>query len=96
MDKKGSIWERIDHFLKKKYMKKAFDEILVKLNELKIKIDNFVEKAFSYNPTPEDKTEALSLITEVLLHRKGFRDLADFPDIFKNEVKEKRIKFNHI
>jgi cell division protein FtsB len=95
MDKNGTIWERIDHCLKlKKDMKKTLDEIFARLNESKKKIDNFVDKAFANNPSPEDKTKALSLITEVLLLRQGFRDVDDYPGIFKNEVKEKGIKFN--
>jgi cell division protein FtsB len=95
MDKKGTIWERIDHCLKlKKDMKKTLDEIFARLNESKKKIDGFVDKAFANNPSPEDKTKALSLITEVLLLRQGFRDVDDYPGIFKNEVKEKGIKFN--
>ena len=95
MDKNGSIWDRIDHCLKlKKDMKKTLDELLKRLNESKKKIDNFVDKAFANNPTIEDKKKALSLITEVLLLRQGFRDIDDYQGIFTNEVKEKGIKFN--
>ena len=95
MDKNGSIWDRIDHCLKlKKDMKKTLEELLKRLNESKKKIDNFVDKAFANNPTIEDRKKALSLITEVLLLRQGFRDIDDYQGIFTNEVKEKGIKFN--
>ena len=94
-DKNGTIWERIDRCLKlKNDMKGTLDDIFNRLNESKKKIDNFVDKAFANNPSPEDKNKALSLITEVLLLRQGFRDVDDYPSIFKNEVKEKGIKFN--
>ncbi len=95
LDKNGTIWERIDHCLKlKKDMKKTLDEILKRLNESKKKIDNFVDKAFANNPTIEDRKKALSLITEVLLLRQGFRDIDNYQEIFTKEVKEKGIKFN--
>ena len=58
------------------------------------RIDNFVDKAFANNPTENDKKKALSLITEVLLLRQGFKDLDDYAEIFKNEVKQKHITFN--
>ena len=76
-------------------MKGTLDDIFNRLNESKKKIDNFVDKAFANNPSPEDKNKALSLITEVLLLRQGFRDVDDYPSIFKNEVKEKGIKFKN-
>ena len=95
MDKNGSIWDRIDKCLKmKKEMKKTLDDLNNRLNESKKKIDNFVDKAFANNPTIEDKKKALSLITEVLLLRQGFKDIDFYHEIFKNEVKEKGIKFN--
>ena len=95
MDKNGSIWDRIGRCLKlKKDMKKTLDDLNNRLNESKKKIDNFVDKAFANNPTSEDKKKALSLITEVLLLRQGFKDIDFYHEIFKNEVKEKGIKFN--
>ena len=95
LDKEGTIWERIDRCLKlKKDMKKTLDELLKRLNESKKRIDDFVDKAFANNPTLEDKKKALSLITEVLLLRQGFRDIDNYQEIFTKEVKEKGIKFN--
>ena len=95
MDKRGTMWERIDHCLKlKKDMKKTLDELNKRLNESKKKIDNFVDKAFANNPTIEDKKKALALITEVLMLRQGFRDIDFYKEIFEKEVKEKGIKFN--
>ena len=95
LDKNGTIWERIDRCLKlKSDMKKTLDEILKRLNESKKKIDDFVDKAFANNPTLEDKNKALSLITEVLLLRQGFRDIDNYQEIFTKEVKEKGITFN--
>lgn len=95
MDKNGDIWERIDRCLKlKKDMKKTLDDIFKRLNDSKKKIDDFVDKAFANNPTLDVKKKALSLITEVLLLRQGFRDINDYQGIFTKEVKEKGIKFN--
>ena len=36
----------------------------------------------------------MNLITEVLLLRQGFKDIDDYAEIFKNEVKEKKINFS--
>jgi hypothetical protein len=95
MDQNGTIWERIDKCLKlKKEMKKTLEDISKRLNEAKARIDNFVDKAFANNPTVEDKKKALNLITEVLLLRQGFKDIHNYQEIFKNEVKEKGIHFS--
>ena len=75
-------------------MKKTLDDIFKRLNDSKKKIDDFVDKAFANNPTLDAKKKALSLITEVLLLRQGFRDIDDYQGKFNKEVKEKGIKFN--
>ena len=95
MNKNGNIFDRINQTIKlKKDMKQTLDEIYNRLIDTKRKIDNFVDKAFANNPTENDKKKALSLITEVLLLRQGFKDLDDYAEIFKNEVKQKHITFN--
>ena len=95
MNKKGNIFDRIEQTIKlKNDMKKTLDEIFNRLNDVKARIDNFVNKAFANNPTPEDKKKALNLITEVLLLRQGFKDIDNYQEIFQNEVKEKGIKFS--
>ena len=95
MNTKGTIFQRIEQCIKlKKDMKKTLDDIYNRLNDVKKRIDNFVDKAFANNPTDKDKKKALSLITEVLLLRQGFKDLDDYAEIFKNEVKQKHITFN--
>ena len=95
MNKKGNIFDRIAQTIKlKNDMKKTLDEIFNRLNDVKARIDNFVNKAFANNPTPEDKKKALNLITEVLLLRQGFKDIDNYQEIFQNEVKEKGIKFS--
>ena len=95
MDKNGTIWERIDKCLKmKKEMKKTLDDIFKRLNEAKTRIDNFVDKAFANNPSIEAKNKALGMITEVLMLRQGFKDVDNYHEIFKKEVKDNNIKFN--
>ena len=95
MNTNGNIFQRIEQCIKlKKDMKKTLDDIFKRLNESKKKIDDFVNKAFANNPTLDVKKKALSLITEVLLLRQGFKDLDDYAEIFKNEVKQKHITFN--
>ena len=95
MNTKGTIFQRIDQCKKlKKDMKKTCDDIYNRLVAVKKKIDNFVDKAFANNPSADDKKKALNLITEVLFLRQGFKDLDDYAQIFKNEVKEKNITFN--
>ena len=95
MNKSGSIFDRIDKtIILKNDMKKTLDEIYNRLNDVKRRIDNFVDKAFANNPTQEDKKKALNLITEVLLLRQGFKDIDNYQDIFQKEVKEKGIKFS--
>ena len=95
MNTKGTLFDRIGKCLKlKKDMKKTLEDIYSRLNDVKKRIDNFVDKAFANNPTEKDKKKALSLITEVLLLRQGFKDLDDYAAIFKNEVKQKNITFN--
>ena len=76
------------------FLIETLDDIFNRLNDVKKRIDNFVDKAFANNPTENDKKKALSLITEVLLLRQGFKDLDDYAEIFKNEVKQKHITFN--
>ena len=95
MNTNGNIFQRIEQCKQlKKDMKKTLDDIFNRLNDVKKRIDNFVDKAFANNPTENDKKKALSLITEVLLLRQGFKDLDDYAEIFKNEVKQKHITFN--
>ena len=95
MDQNGTIWERIDKCLKmKKEMKKTLEDISKRLNEAKARIDNFVDKAFANNPSTEVKNKALGMITEVLMLRQGFKDVHNYHEIFKKEVKDKNIKFN--
>ena len=95
MNKKGSIFDRIEQTIKlKKDMKETLDEIFNRLNDVKTRIDGFVNKAFANNPSPEDKKKALNLITEVLLLRQGFKDIDNYQEIFQKEVKEKGIKFS--
>ena len=95
MNTNGTLFQRIEQCIKlKKDMKKTLDDIYNRLNDVKKRIDNFVDKAFANNPTESDRKKALSLITEVLLLRQGFKDLDDYAEIFKNEVKEKHITFN--
>ena len=95
MNTNGNIFQRIEQCIKlKKDMKKTLDDIYNRLNDVKKRIDDFVDKAFANNPTEKDKKKALSLITEVLLLRQGFKDLDDYAEIFKNEVKQKHITFN--
>ena len=95
MDQNGTIWERIDKCLKmKKEMKNTLDDIFKRLNDEKAKIDKFVDKAFANNPSTEVKNKALGMITEVLLLRQGFKDVDNYHEIFKKEVKDKNIKFN--
>ena len=95
MNKNGTIFERIENCKKlKSDMKKTCEDIYNRLLDVKKRIDNFVDKAFANNPTAEDKKKALSLITEVFNLRQGFKDMDDYAEIFKNEVKEKKINFN--
>ena len=95
MNTKGTLFQRIEQCIKlKKDMKKTLEDIYNRLNDVKKRIDNFVDKAFANNPTENDRKKALSLITEVLLLRQGFKDLDDYAGIFQNEVKEKHITFN--
>ena len=95
MNKNGTIFERIEQCKKlKSDMKKTCEDIYNRLLDVKKRIDNFVDKAFANNPTPEDRKKALSLITEVFNLRQGFKDMDDYAEIFKNEVKEKKINFN--
>ena len=95
MNTNGNIFQRIEQCIKlKKDMKKTLDDIYNRLNDVKKRIDDFVDKAFANNPTEKDKKKALSLITEVLFLRQGFKDLDDYAEIFKNEVKQKHITFN--
>ena len=95
MNKSGNIFDRINQTIAlKNNMQKTLDEIYNRLNDAKRRIDNFVDKAFANNPTVEDKKKALNLITEVLLLRQGFKDIHNYQEIFKNEVKEKGIHFS--
>lgn len=95
MNKTGNIFDRINQTIKlKNDMKNTLDEIFNRLNDAKRRIDNFVDKAFANNPTPEDKKKALNLIKEVLLLRQGFKDIDNYQEIFQNEVKEKGIRFS--
>ena len=95
MNTKGNLFQRIKQCIKlKKDMKKTLVDIYNRLKDVKKRIDNFVDKAFANNPTESDRKKALSLITEVLLLRQGFKDLDDYAAIFKNEVKKKHITFN--
>lgn len=95
LDQNGTIWERIDKCLKmKKEMKKTLEDIFKRLNEVKERIDGFVDKAFANNPSTEIKNKALGMITEVLMLRQGFKDVDNYHEIFKKEVKDKNIKFN--
>ena len=95
MNKNGSIFDRIEQTIKlKNDMKKTLDEIFNRFNDVKARIDAFVNKAFANNPSPEDKKKALNLITEVLLLRQGFKDIDNYQEIFQKEVKEKGIKFS--
>ena len=95
MDQKGNIWERIDRCLKlKKDMQKTLDDIYKRLNQLKTKLDNFVDKTFANNPSSGDKSKALGWITEVLVLKQGFKDVDNYPEIFKKEVQQKNITFN--
>lgn len=95
MDKKGTIWQRIDKCKAlKKDMKKTCENIYNRLVDVKKRIDNFVDKAFANNPSPQDRQKALNLITEVFLLRQGFKDIDNYPEIFQNEVKQNHITFN--
>jgi hypothetical protein len=95
MNTNGTIFQRIEQCKKLKTdMKKTCEDIYNRLNDVKNRIDNFVDKAFANNPTAEDKKKALSLITEVMLLRQGFKDIDNYPEIFQNEVKQKHINFN--
>ena len=95
MNKNGSIFQRIEQCKKlKSDMKKTCEDIYNRLLDVKKRIDNYVDKAFANNPTPEVRKKALDLITEVLILRQGFKDMDDYAEIFKNEVKEKKINFN--
>ena len=97
LNKNGNIFDRIEQTIKlKNDMKKTLDEIFNRLNDVKARIDAFVNKAFANNPSPEDKKKALNLITEVLLLRQGFKDIDNYQEIFQKEVKEKGIKFSDI
>lgn len=95
LDTKGTIFERINKCKAlKKDMKKTLEDINNRLLDVKKRIDNFVDKAFANNPTPEDRKKALNLITEVMMLRQGFKDIDNYHEIFQNEVKQKHITFN--
>ena len=95
MNKNGTIFQRIEQCKKlKSDMKKTCEDIYNRLLDVKKRIDNYVDKAFANNPTPEVRKKALDLITEVLILRQGFKDIDDYAEIFKNEVKEKKINFS--
>jgi hypothetical protein len=97
MDKNGTLFQRIEKCKKLKTdMKKNLEDIYNRLNDVKRRIDNFVDKAFANNPTADDKKKALNLITEVFLLRQGFKDIDNYPEIFQNEVKQKNISFNAV
>ena len=94
-DTNGTIFQRIEKCKKLKTdMKKTLEDINNRLLDVKKRIDNFVDKAFANIPSADDKKKALSLITEVMFLRQGFKDLDDYAEIFKNEVKQKNITFN--
>ena len=57
-------------------------------------MDSFVDKAFVNMPSDSDKKKALFLITQVMFLRQEFKDLDDYAQIFKYEVKQKNITFN--
>ena len=95
MNTNGTLFQRIDQCKKLKTdMKKTCEDIYNRLLDVKKRIDGFVDKAFANNPTAEDKKKALSLITEVMLLRQGFKDIDNYAEIFQNEVKQKKISFN--
>ena len=95
MNKSGTIWKRIEQCKKlKTNMQKTLEDIYNRLLDVKKRIDNYVDKAFANNPTPEVRKKALDLITEVLILRQGFKDIDDYAEIFQNEVKENNLKFN--
>ena len=64
-------------------MRRTLDDIYGRLCDARRRIDIFVDYAFANNPTPEDKRKALNMIKEVLFLRQGFRDIDNYPDIFK-------------
>lgn len=91
----GTLWERIDKTIKvKNDMRRTLDDIYGRLCDARRRIDIFVDYAFANNPTPEDKRKALNMIKEVLFLRQGFKDIDNYPDIFKKEVKAKGIQFS--
>ena len=95
MDKSGTLNQRIEKCKKLKTdMKKTLEDINNRLLDVKKRIDDFVDKAFANNPSPDDKKKALNLMTEVMLLRQGFKDIDNYPEIFQKEVKEKHITFN--
>ena len=68
MNKNGTIFQRIEQCKKlKSDMKKTCEDIYNRLLDVKKRIDNYVDKAFANNPTPEVRKKALDLITEVFL-----------------------------
>ena len=94
MNKNGDIFDRINQTIKlKNNMKQTLDDIYNRLIKLKKAIDN-IDIVFANNPTPQERKRVLELITQVLLLRQGFKDIDNYPEIFKKEVKEKGIKFS--
>jgi hypothetical protein len=95
MDKKGTIFQRIERCKKLKTdMKKNLENIYNRLVSVKKKIDNFVDKAFANNPSSSDKKKALDYMTEVFLLRQGFKDIDNYPEIFQNQVRQEHITFS--